>query len=128
MAMLSLLLNPPFIVAVVVALYVVRRLSSPLNKIPGPKLARYTSLILKWHEFHTDRRKYIHELHLKHGPVVRIAPNEVAFSSLSAVKEIYCSAGSGYDKTEFYDLFKIFGRRYLCTSYYGAETPLLVIC
>lgn len=83
-----------------------------MNKIPGPTLARYTSLILKWHEFNTNRRKYVHDMHLKYGPVVRIAPNEVAFASLGAVKEIYCSGGSGYDKTEFYDLFKVYGRRY----------------
>jgi hypothetical protein len=28
------------------------------------------------------------------------------------VKEIYCAGGSGYDKTEFYELFKVYGRRY----------------
>ncbi|KXH28572.1 cytochrome P450 [Colletotrichum nymphaeae SA-01] len=50
--------------------------------------------------------KYIHTLHQQYGPVVRIAPNEVSFTSYEAVKEIYCSGGSGYDKTEFYDLFK----------------------
>ena len=51
-------------------------------------------------------------MHLKYGPVVRIAPNEVAFASSAAVKEIYGSGGSGYDKTEFYDMFKVYGRRY----------------
>lgn len=97
--------------AVVCGLYLVRCLLSPLNKIPGPMLARYTSLILKWHEFKTNRTRYIHKLHLRYGPVVRIAPTEVAFASLGAVKEIYCSGGSGYDKTEFYDLFQVYGRR-----------------
>lgn len=86
-------------------------LSSPLIQIPGPWYARYTSLILKWHEFKAKRTVYIHELHKKYGPAVRIAPNEVAFASAGAVKEIYCSGGSGYDKTEFYDLFKVYGRR-----------------
>ncbi len=59
-----------------------------------------------------NRTRYIHKLHLQYGPVVRIAPNEVAFASAAAVKEIYCSGGGGYDKTEFYDLFKVYGRRY----------------
>jgi len=58
-----------------------------------------------------NRRVYIHGLHLQYGPVVRIAPNEVSFTSPEAVKEVYCSGGSGYDKTEFYDLFKVYGRR-----------------
>lgn len=101
------------LVALVVlcSLYLLRCLLSPLNKIPGPALAKHTSWILKWHEFSANRTRYIHKLHLKYGPVVRIAPNEVAFASQGAVKEIYCSSGSGYDKTEFYDLFKVFGRR-----------------
>ncbi|KAM5522153.1 sterigmatocystin biosynthesis P450 monooxygenase STCB-like protein 5 [Fusarium oxysporum f. sp. phaseoli] len=36
-------------------------------------------------------------------------PNEVVFSSLDAMKEIYLSKGSGFDKTSFYNLFSQFG-------------------
>ncbi|KAM7205045.1 Cytochrome P450 [Rhypophila sp. PSN 637] len=50
-------------------------------------------------------------MHKTYGPVVRIAPNEVIFASSPAVKEIYCSSGSGYDKTEFYNLFTPFNTR-----------------
>ncbi|KAI1247554.1 hypothetical protein MGN70_011444 [Eutypa lata] len=49
--------------------------------------------------------------HLLYGPVVRIAPNEVSFASLDGVREIYGSGGSGYNKTEFYNLFTVHGRR-----------------
>lgn len=94
-------------------------LSSPLNKIPGPWYARFTTLVLKWHEFRAGRTRYIHRLHLRYGPAVRIGPREAAFASAAAVKEIYCSGGSGYDKTEFYDLFKVYGRRY-CTRVHRA--------
>ncbi|KAG7290626.1 hypothetical protein NEMBOFW57_000629 [Staphylotrichum longicolle] len=93
-----------------------RTLTSPLNKIPGPWHAKFTSLVLKWHEFRTNRTRYIHDLHLKYGPAVRIAPHEVVFASAAAVKEIYCSGGSGYDKTEFYDMFKVYGRRTMFTT------------
>ena len=62
-------------------------------------------------EFAGKRREYIHELHRKYGPVVRLGPNEVSFTSLEAMKEIYASGGSGYDKTEFYTLFKQFNTR-----------------
>ncbi len=91
-------------------------LSSPLNKLPGPWYAKFTSLVLKWHEFRAERTNYVHNLHLQYGPALRIAPNEAAFASATAVKEIYCSGGSGYDKTEFYDLFKIHGRRTMFTT------------
>lgn len=96
---------------VALAIFFVRRTSSPLWKIPGPTLAGFTSLALKWNELSTNRSFYIHDLHLRYGPIVRIAPNEVSFTSWAAVKEIYCSGGSGFDKTEFYDLFQIYGRR-----------------
>jgi hypothetical protein len=86
-------------------------LNSPLRKIPGPWYTHLTSLLLKYHELHGQRRIYIHALHQKYGPVVRLGPNEVAFNSLESQKEIYCSGGSGYDKTEFYDLFTQYGER-----------------
>ncbi|KJZ76025.1 hypothetical protein HIM_04481 [Hirsutella minnesotensis 3608] len=93
----------------------VRRLSSPLRRVPGPTYSLVTSFILKYHELRAGRTAYIHRLHQHYGPVVRIAPKEVSFTSWSAIKEIYCSGGSGYDKTSFYDLFKIYGRRTMFT-------------
>jgi hypothetical protein len=62
-------------------------------------------------EFLSNRRIYIHQTHQKYGPVVRLGPNEVSFTSLEAIREIYSSGGSGYDKTEFYSLFKQFETR-----------------
>lgn len=109
-----LLLSPVVLGAASVVLtlvYLARCVSSPLWRLPGPRASAFTSLLLKWHEWHAQRTKYIHRLHEEYGPVVRIAPNEVAFTSYDAVKEIYCSGGSGYDKTEFYNLFRVYGRR-----------------
>lgn len=97
--------------ALLAVIQLVRRLRSPLSKLPGPAISKFTTLFLKWKEIHAQRTTYVHQLHLQYGPVVRIAPNEVSFTSWEALKEIYCSGGSGYDKTEFYDLFKIYGRR-----------------
>lgn len=97
------------------SIFLIRRTSSPLWKIPGPTLSGFTSLGLKWNELNANRTLYIHDLHLQYGPVVRIAPHEVSFTSWTALKEIYCSGGSGFDKTEFYDLFKIYGRRWVAT-------------
>ncbi|KAI0010300.1 cytochrome P450 3A13 [Xylariaceae sp. FL0662B] len=109
-----LLLNPVFLAAtslVLALLYVWQCYTSPLRKLPGPSISLFSSLLLKYHEFLARRTRYVHRLHQRYGPVVRIAPNEVAFASLDAVKEIYGSGGSGYDKTEFYDLFRVLGRR-----------------
>jgi hypothetical protein len=81
------------------------------TKVPGPWYTNVTSLVLKYHEFSGARRAWIHELHQYYGPVVRLAPNECSFANLEGLREIYQSGGSGYDKTEFYDLFKQFDCR-----------------
>ena len=94
-----------------------RLISSPVARIPGPWHTALCSLAIKYHEFAGARRVYVHRLHQRYGPVVRLAPNEVSFSGFEAVKEIYASGGSGYDKTEFYSLFKQFGIRCVITSF-----------
>lgn len=109
-----LLLSPAFLVPsvlILLAFSLVRILRSPLSRIPGPWYSCLTSIPLKWAELNANRTLFIHRLHQRYGPAVRIAPNEVSFSSAAAVKEIYCSGGSGYDKTEFYNLFTVYGRR-----------------
>ncbi|KAH6654422.1 cytochrome P450 [Truncatella angustata] len=108
------LLNPYLLGAgllLAILSYVWSSLTTPLRDVPGPISSLFTSWILKWHEFHANRTRYVHQLHESYGPVVRIAPNEVSFVSTEGVKEIYQSGGSGYDKTEFYNLFQVYGRR-----------------
>ncbi|KAL8303758.1 hypothetical protein RB597_004843 [Gaeumannomyces tritici] len=98
--------------ALACVVYVVRQLLLlGLRRAPGPWHTLLTGAALRWHEFHGNRTRYVHRLHLRHGPVVRLGPNELAFASAEAAREIYCSGGSGYDKTEFYNLFTVYGRR-----------------
>ncbi|KAI5928755.1 cytochrome P450 3A13 [Camillea tinctor] len=114
-----LLLNPLFltVIGLIVGIaYVWQCVTSPLQKLPGPKISLFTSWLLKYHEFRAQRTKYVHELHLRYGPVVRIAPNEASFATLEGIKEIYGSGGSGYNKTEFYNLFTVYGRRTMFSS------------
>ena len=105
------MLAPYIIIAVSLIYFLYTYLVSPLAKLPGPRYTIFTSLPLKYHEFTASRRTWIHELHKKYGPVVRLGPNEVSFASLEAKQEIYSSGGAGYDRTEFYDLFQQFGTR-----------------
>ncbi|KAH8169572.1 cytochrome p450 domain-containing protein [Sarocladium implicatum] len=115
--MLSFL--PPVLIGIalyLLATFVIRRIATPIASVPGPFISHITSLYLKWQELRANRTLYVHSLHQKYGPVVRIGPNELSFTSWAAVKEIYCSSGSGYDKSDFYDLFKIWGRRTMFTT------------
>lgn len=92
-------------------LFIYRATFAPLSKLPGPLYTLFSDVFLMYKEFTAQRRVYIHELHKRFGPVVRLGPNEVSFTSLEALKEIYQSGGSGYDKTEFYNLFIQYGTR-----------------
>lgn len=92
------------------------KIRSPLAKVPGPWYTIFTSVVLKYKEFTHGRRLYIHELHQRYGPVVRLSPDEVSFATVDAIKEIYMSGGSGYDKTPFYSLFTQFNTRTLFST------------
>jgi len=91
--------------------HMVKNYMSPLSQLPGPHYSIFTELYLILQEFTGNRRPWIHKLHKIYGPVVRLGPNEVSFTSADAVKEIYTAAGSGYDKSELYSLFMQFGAR-----------------
>ncbi|KIW32411.1 uncharacterized protein PV07_03960 [Cladophialophora immunda] len=106
----------PYFVLVAVLFQAVQRLRSPVARLPGPGYTAWTSLVLKYHEFTHGRRLYIHALHRRYGPVVRLGPGEVSFATADAAKEIYMSGGSGYDKTPFYSLFTQFGTRTLFST------------
>ncbi|KAI4716704.1 putative cytochrome P450 [Aureobasidium sp. EXF-10727] len=88
-------------------------LKSPLSKLPGPFYTKLTPLYLIYKEFTGQRRLYIDSLHSAYGPIIRISPTECTFASYEAMKEIYTSGGSGYDRTEFYELFMQFGTKTL---------------
>lgn len=96
---------------VVLAQRVLILLRSRKSGVPGPWHTNVTSLVLKYHEWMRRRREYIHSLHQKYGTVVRLTPNEVSFINYEGMKEIYQSGGSGYEKTEFYDMFKQYNYR-----------------
>lgn len=101
---------------------------SPLSKIPGPRLYAVTQWRIALDEWNGTRTKRIDQLHQRYGPVVRIGPNEVHFNSLSALRTIY-GAGSGFERTEFYRMFDVYGKQNVFTfgpSYQHAERKKLL--
>ena len=78
--------------------------TSPLANVPGPKMYAVTKWWMVWTNFTNKRTKTIHKLHQKYGPVVRVGPNELAFSGEEPMKVIY-GAGTVFSKPEFYNLF-----------------------
>ena len=73
----------------------------PLAGIPGPWLASVSRvwIILKTRRGHMDEIQ--RALHAQYGPLIRIAPNEIACSEPEAIKQIYRTQAP-LTKTDFY--------------------------
>lgn len=82
----------------------VQRLASPLRVIPGPFLAKYSKICLLWAEAKGRRTETIHSWHEKYGPIVRVGPNEISFSGVEHVRDIY-GQSSVFMKDAVYDTF-----------------------
>lgn len=93
---------------------------NPLGRIPGPKLYALTRWRLAYEDWKGTRTRTIHQLHLKHGPVVRVGPNEVSFNSLTALRTIY-GPGSRFGRTTFYRMFDAYGEQNLFTFHSTKE-------
>lgn len=80
-------------VAIVVLVYAIKILRlafhPDLSKIPGPLIARFTTLPLKIKVLTGGRTKYIHALHQQYGPYVRIGPSEISTTSIEAYRQIH---------------------------------------
>ncbi|KAF8847666.1 cytochrome P450 [Acephala macrosclerotiorum] len=65
----------------------------PLTKFPGPTAAGLSEC---------DRFNVIQQLHQKHGPVVRIGPNQVSISSPEVFHYVFVTKCSSFVKSDFY--------------------------
>ncbi|KAJ5089198.1 hypothetical protein N7532_007882 [Penicillium argentinense] len=102
---LSLLVLLPLLISLQFLLRLTRATLSSLRDIPGPFLARYTTL---WYFNRVRKGGFEHEnitLHQQYGPVVRVAPNQYSISDPAAIKTIY-GTGSRFAKSAWYDGWK----------------------
>lgn len=63
--------------------------ATPLRDIPGPWVAKYTRFWLCRAINSREFDKINIDLHKKHGPIVRLAPNEYSFDDPEAAQIIY---------------------------------------
>ncbi|KAF8633143.1 hypothetical protein AX17_004644 [Amanita inopinata Kibby_2008] len=75
-----------------------------IRSYPGPFLAKFSDIWLHFVSRTGHRSEYVHELHQKYGPIVRIAPNHVSIADPDALNVIY-GHGNGALKSNFYDAF-----------------------
>ncbi|KAJ4409165.1 hypothetical protein N0V82_009544 [Gnomoniopsis sp. IMI 355080] len=88
--------------ALLVSHLVLRALQCPIRALPGPWYSQCTGLVLKYHVTVGRRMYYVHALHVQYGPIVRIAPREVAVADAHAAQAIH-KVGSGFTKSAWYD-------------------------
>ncbi|KAG6815003.1 hypothetical protein H0H87_005926 [Tephrocybe sp. NHM501043] len=72
--------------------------------LPGPFLAKFSDLWLGLVAKGGHRSELVHDLHLKYGPVVRLAPNHISIADPEALPIVYAH-GNGALKSDFYDAF-----------------------
>lgn len=65
--------------------------ASPLRRVQGPWLARFTRFWYAKATYSRQGHKIIMDLHDKYGPIVRIAPNEYSIDNFEAAQIIYRS-------------------------------------
>ncbi|KAL1862720.1 hypothetical protein Daus18300_008364 [Diaporthe australafricana] len=70
----------------------------PLSSYPGPKL--WATCRLPWNFFNFKGRLgwRIRDLHNQYGPVIRIAPNELSYTTSSAWRKIYGQRSPEFEK------------------------------
>ncbi|KUJ10351.1 cytochrome P450 oxidoreductase [Mollisia scopiformis] len=81
--------------------YIILAVLSPLKSLPGPFFARFTRLWYLKNVWDGEFDQINIALHKKHGPIVRIAPNEYSIGDAEAIKIIY-GHGAGFIKAPWY--------------------------
>lgn len=107
---------------------------NPLKKCPGPWYTLYSKipiLVIFWRD---ARNQYVHSLHKRYGPIVRLGPDEVSICDPKDVSKVYLG---NFDKSRFYAQFGNYGApnlfcmltkephvklRKLMTGFYRKET------
>ncbi|KFG86111.1 putative cytochrome P450 [Metarhizium anisopliae] len=92
---------PKLVGVALVVTFIYSGLSNPLSEVPGPWYAKWTDLVSKYQYYKGNKVFYVHNLHKKFGPYVRIGPNEVSVADLDATRIIY-STKETFRKTIFY--------------------------
>ncbi|KAI1078899.1 cytochrome P450 3A12 [Whalleya microplaca] len=80
---------------------------SPLSKIPTAHWScSFSPAWILWARFKGRENRTLHAAHQRHGPIVRVGPNELSVNNIQAVKTIY---QGGFDKHQWYSIFDNYG-------------------
>ncbi|TEA04262.1 Cytochrome P450 monooxygenase cypX [Colletotrichum sidae] len=80
---------------------VVTGLGCPIRHLPGPWYTCFFDHVLRYYNLTGRRMHYVHGLHHRYGPIVRISPKEVAVADPESFTAIH-KIGSGFLKGPWY--------------------------
>ncbi|KAJ3543615.1 hypothetical protein NM208_g3485 [Fusarium decemcellulare] len=89
-----------------VAVFLYQTVTSPLKRVPGPFVARFTDLWYAWRVWKGHFEKDNIRLHEKYGKVVRYGPNRYSIKDPKGARIIY-GHGSHFYKSSWYDAFGV---------------------
>ncbi|KAG9228439.1 cytochrome P450 [Amylocarpus encephaloides] len=94
--------------------------SAPLSTIPNIHFsAPYSSLFLTFLKFTGREHRTRYAAHIRCGPVVRVAPNEVSINCIQdGVQTVY---GGGFEKGAWYQNFSNYGKPFMFTMGHTKE-------
>lgn len=82
-------------------------LVSPLSKIPNAHWSSpFSALWILWTRYKIQENRTLHAAHLKHGPVIRLAPNEISIDDVAGLRTVYAG---GFEKGQWYSIFDNYG-------------------
>ena len=86
-----------FIVLICIASTLWTGYGTPLRKIPGPTMARFTRLFMVSKALQFDAHVFYRRMHDRYGKIVRIAPNKVLVADPAMIPVIY-KIGTKFEK------------------------------
>ncbi|KAK0496381.1 cytochrome P450 monooxygenase [Armillaria luteobubalina] len=103
----DLLIVAATVVVLVVLVHLVPYLvdSHGLRSYPGPLVAKFSDAWLGYTTYKGHRSEVVHDLHMRYGPFVRLAPNHISVALPDAQNIIY-GHGNGALKSSFYEAFR----------------------
>lgn len=92
-------------------------LLSPLSKVPNAHwTASFSPLWILWTRYRCLENKSLHAAHLRLGPVIRVAPNELSVNDIGSLRTVYAG---GFEKGEWYSIFDNYGVPCMFSSWYS---------
>ncbi|KAF5372252.1 hypothetical protein D9758_005109 [Tetrapyrgos nigripes] len=128
MPFLAFLFQALFLSALSISVY--RIFFHPLRKFPGPRLAAVSTFYQAYYDIIQNGKflEHLHWLHNIYGPVVRIGPNKLHFSTPEAYHDIY-THGATFTKSHsaLYGAFGLAGNSFTLTDLAKARERRAVI-